>query len=54
MVRHIVGHLAAIEAGECLFEDFAASVIEEAKVHLPGIAAPIRADILNREQPLLF
>ena len=54
MVRHIVGHLAAIEAGECLFKDSAAAVVEQPEVHLSGIAAPVGADVLVSQKALLL
>ena len=54
MGRHVVAHLAAIEAGEGLFKDGAAAVVEETEVHLPGIAAPVGADVPIGEKALLL
>ena len=54
VLRHVVGHPGPIEPGEGLLEHLAAAIIQKAEIHLPGIVAPIRADIRIGQKPLLL
>ena len=52
--RHVLGHLGPIEPGEGLFQHLATAHVQEAEIHLPGILAPVLADVLIGEEPLLL